>query len=170
MESGAKQYDKEGALFGPQNVREADAQKWAFPVPESFRLMFLWDRLAFCILSTCKLARFGWKTTVGKHGVETTHEATGVKTTDVSVWHDTLWVLVEPYWEKDVNIKLEPVLFAIIGEMVSVLTPDEMAAHRLRGYILSSLHVRHANLAKDASAQRHIVEPLLQILQAQDPQ
>ena len=33
---------------------------------------------AFCILSTCKMGRLGWKTTVGKHGVEMTHEATGV--------------------------------------------------------------------------------------------
>ena len=33
-------------------------------------------------------------------------------------------------------MKLEPpVLSAVIADMVSVLTPDEMAAHRLRGHI-----------------------------------
>ena len=61
---------------------------------------------AFCILSACKLGRLGWKTTVGKHGVDMTYEKTGVKATDVSIWHDTLWVLVKPYLGNDV--KLEP--------------------------------------------------------------
>lgn len=126
---------KKAPFFGPQNVREGRRTKMSLPSTGVIPINVFVAQTAFCILSTCKLARFGWKTTVGQHGVETTHEATGVKTTDVSVWHDTLWVLVEPYWEKDVSIKLEPVLFAIIGEMVSVLTPDEMAAHRLRGYI-----------------------------------
>ena len=89
---------------------------------------------AFCILSTCKLGRLGWKTTVGKHGVDITHEKTGVRATDVSIWHDTPWVLVKSYLGNDVKFE-PPVLSAVIGDMVFVLTPDEMAAHRPRGHI-----------------------------------
>jgi len=37
MEIEAKQYDKEGALFGPQNVGKAGAQKWTSPVQASTR-------------------------------------------------------------------------------------------------------------------------------------
>jgi hypothetical protein len=91
---------------------------------------------ALSILSTCKLGRLGWKTTVGKHGVDMTLEATGVRATDVSIWHDTPWVLVKPYLGNYVKLGLEPpVLSAVLGDMVSVLTPDEMAAQRLRGHI-----------------------------------
>ena len=55
--------------------------------------------------------------------------------TDVSVWHDTPCVVVKPYLGNDVKLE-PPVLSAVIGDMiVSVLTPDEMAAHRLRGHI-----------------------------------
>ena len=58
-----------------------------------------------------------------------------VLATDVSVWHDTPWVVVKPYLGNDVKLE-PPVLSAVIGDMiVSVLTPDEMAAHRLRGHI-----------------------------------
>ena len=89
---------------------------------------------AFCILSTCELGRLGWKTIVGKHGVDMAHEAKGVRATDVSVWHDTPWVLVKPYLGNDVKLE-PPVLSAVIGDMFSILTPDEMAAHRLRGHI-----------------------------------
>ena len=58
-----------------------------------------------------------------------------VLATDVSVWHDTPWVVVKPYLGNDVKLE-PPVLSAVIGDMiVSVLTPDEMTAHRLRGHI-----------------------------------
>ena len=58
-----------------------------------------------------------------------------VLATDVSVWHDTPWVVVKPYLGNDVKLE-PPVLSAVIGDMiVSVLTPDEMAAHRLRGHL-----------------------------------
>ena len=82
---------------------------------------------AFCILSACKLGRLGWKTTVGKHGVDMAHEKTGVRATDVSIWHDTPLVLVKPYLGNDVKLE-PPALSAVLGDMISVLTPDEMAA------------------------------------------
>ena len=50
-----------------------------------------------------------------------------VLATDVSVWHDTPWVVVKPYLGNDVKLE-PPVLSAAVGDMVSVLTPDEMAA------------------------------------------
>jgi hypothetical protein len=47
-----------------------------------------------CVLHLVNLqtGRLGWKTTVGKHGVDMAHEKTGVRAMDVSIWHDTPWV------------------------------------------------------------------------------
>ena len=68
------------------------------------------------------------------------HESSGVKAVDVSVWHDTPWLFVSPYEGEDetflrlLEADAPPGSTRIWGK-VSVLTPQEMAAHRLRGHV-----------------------------------
>ena len=64
------------------------------------------------------------------------HESSGVKAVDVSVWHDTPWLFVSPYeGEDETFLKLLEVDVPLgiekdLEGKVSVLTPQEMAAHR----------------------------------------
>ena len=73
---------------------------------------------AFCIVSTCKLGRLGWTTSVGK-SVEMKHVATGVIAKDVSVWHDTPWLLVKPYLGDEVKLE-EPDFVSSLGDSSSL--------------------------------------------------
>ena len=82
--------------------------------------MFLWDRLRF---ASCLLA--SWRGLDGRQllGSMVLKRLMRQQVLRRRMFQSGMTLygfLVEPYWEKDVNIKLEPVLFAIIGEMVSV--------------------------------------------------
>ena len=96
---------------------------------------------SFCILSVCKLGELGWTTSIGKKGCSMIHESSRVKAVDVSVWHDTPWLFVSPYeGEDETFLKLLEVDVPLgiekdLEGKVSVLTPQEMAAHRLRGHV-----------------------------------
>ena len=96
---------------------------------------------SFCILSVCKLGELGWTTSIGKKGCSMIHESSGVKAVDVSVWHDTPWLFVSPYEGEDetflklLEVDVPPGIEKDLEGKVSVLTPQEMAAHRLRGHV-----------------------------------
>ena len=96
---------------------------------------------SFCILSVCKLGELGWTTVIGKKGCSMIHESSGVKAVDVSVWHDTPWLFVSPYEGEDetflrlLEADVPPGIDKGLGGKVSVLTSQEMAAHRLRGHV-----------------------------------
>ena len=96
---------------------------------------------SFCILSVCKLGELGWTSSIGKKGCSMVHESSGVKAVDVSVWHDTPWLFVSPYEGDDetflklLEADVPPGIEKDLEGKVSVLTPQEMAAHRLRGHV-----------------------------------
>ena len=96
---------------------------------------------SFCILSVCKLGELGWTTSIGKKGCSMVHESSGVKAVDLSVWHDTPWLFVSPYEGEDetflklLETDVPPGIERDLNGKVSVLTPQEMAAHRLRGHV-----------------------------------